>query len=253
MERAGLRLDLVLDDLVLADLAPEGLPPAAPAGPAERDRWAARLAAGWRLLVDQHRPVAEEVAAAFTVLAPLPSAPSSHRSGTFRHGFGCVVMSLPTDPRAVALSLAHEVQHAKLGALMDLFPLSYGDGGRRHYVPWRDDPRPLAGLLQGAYAHLGVAGFWRRQRHREQGPGLLRAQVEFARWRSAVDRVVRVLLDSQRLTPVGRLLAAGMREELAGWWGDPVPPLAHGTVSGWGVHRRRPGWRRRPAGRPRWS
>ena len=27
------------------------------------------------------------------------------------------------------------------------------------YLPWRDDPRPAAGLLQGAYAHVGVTEF----------------------------------------------------------------------------------------------
>ena len=29
------------------------------------------------------------------------------------------------------------------------------------YVPWRDDPRPASGLLQGVYAHLGIARFRR--------------------------------------------------------------------------------------------
>jgi hypothetical protein len=32
------------------------------------------------------------------------------------------------------------------------------------YAPWRSGPRPLNGLLQGAYAFLGVSGFWRQQR-----------------------------------------------------------------------------------------
>ncbi|MFC6481384.1 HEXXH motif-containing putative peptide modification protein [Streptomyces goshikiensis] len=32
----------------------------------------------------------------------------------------------------------------------------------RFWAPWRSDPRPLEGLLHGAYAHLALAGYWQR-------------------------------------------------------------------------------------------
>jgi hypothetical protein len=44
------------------------------------------------------------------------------------------------------------------------------DDGHRYYVPWRDDPRPISGLLQGAYAYLGVTGFWRTRRQPDGDP-----------------------------------------------------------------------------------
>ena len=54
------------------------------------------------------------------------------------------------DAPALAAALVHEVQHSKLNAVIDIVPLVRpGVGHRRYYAPWRDDPRPPAGLLQG--------------------------------------------------------------------------------------------------------
>ncbi|MFG1943022.1 hypothetical protein [Nonomuraea sp. NPDC048826] len=50
-------------------------------------------------------------------------------------------------------------------------------------------------MLQGTYAHLGVPGFWRRQRMDENG---LHAQVEFAHRRQAAFEAARTLLGSGR-------------------------------------------------------
>ena len=65
----------------------------------------------------------------------------------------------------LASVLVHECQHAKLNAVLDLIPLSRPDQAR-YYAPWREDPRPLGGLLHGAYAYLGVSDFWRVQSSR---------------------------------------------------------------------------------------
>jgi HEXXH motif-containing protein len=45
----------------------------------------------------------------------------------------------------------HEVQHLKLAALLDIVTLTMPGEHDRYYAPWRDDPRPLSGLLQGTY------------------------------------------------------------------------------------------------------
>src|SRR5581483_603165 len=93
-----------------------------------------------------------------------------------------------------AVTLAHELQHLKLGALLDIVTLALPDDGRRYYAPWRDDPRPLGGLLQGAYAYFGVSGFWRPHwpsRHSDPADGLLaQALSSSVRWlvRSAPGR-----------------------------------------------------------------
>ncbi len=46
---------------------------------------------------------------------------------------------------------------------MHLVPLVRYDRTETYYAPWRPDPRPAHGLLQGAYAYLGVTEFWQRQ------------------------------------------------------------------------------------------
>ena len=57
------------------------------------------------------------------------------------------------------MTLVHEFQHSKLSAMLDLVPLTDPDDHGRYFAPWRVDPRPLAGLLQGVYAFVG------RRRH----------------------------------------------------------------------------------------
>ncbi|HEX6347276.1 aKG-HExxH-type peptide beta-hydroxylase [Umezawaea sp.] len=199
-----------------------GVPDALRVDPrADVARWRERVTAAWDLLALRHPAVAEEVAAAVTVLAPLRSAEGGMSSATLGDAFGCVFLSLGPDARSVAVTLAHEVQHTKLVALMDLFPLLRPDPGRRFYAPWRDDPRPLAGLLHGTYAHLGVAGFWRREREADED-----GHVEFARWRTAALDTTATMLGSGGLTAIGRDLVTGMAEVLAEWADEPVPPAA---------------------------
>lgn len=200
---------------------------AAVSDPGTVARWQERISAGWELLVQRHRPRAVEAGLVLTALAPLLEPPVGHVSGTFRHAFGLVAMSLPPDGRAAAVTLAHELQHAKLAALTDLFPLLRARTGERYYAPWRLDPRPLPALLHGAYAHLGVAGFWRSQRHHERTPDdRLAAEVEFARWRAAAADTTRILLDSGSLTPVGQEFVMAMAAMLDGWLAEPVSAQA---------------------------
>ncbi|GIJ27457.1 HEXXH motif domain-containing protein [Micromonospora qiuiae] len=185
--------------------------------------WRARLAGAWRLLVEHHRPVAGEISAALRALAPIAAPPTGTRSGTFHHAFGSVAMSMPPDARSAAVTLAHEIQHLKLAALTDMFALLEPGPRELFYAPWRRDPRPLDGLLHGAYAHLGVADFWRRQaRVVRAGAPRHHAEVEFVRWRRATDETIRVLIAQRRLTPVGRRLVHGMAGVLDQWADEPV-------------------------------
>ncbi|WP_158603432.1 HEXXH motif domain-containing protein [Micromonospora radicis] len=189
--------------------------------------WRARLDGAWRILVEHHRPVAEEISGVLRALVPVPAPPAGSRSGTFHHAFGSVAMSLPPDAHSAAVVLAHEIQHAKLAALTDMFALLDPGPPEHFYAPWRTDPRPLEGLLHGAYAHLGVAGFWRRQaRVTGAGAARHRAEVEFARWTRAAADTVRVLAAQRRLTRVGRHLVDGMAGVLARWTAEPVDAAA---------------------------
>ncbi|GAA3701302.1 HEXXH motif domain-containing protein [Nonomuraea antimicrobica] len=219
----GRTLDLVLDDVDphrmpadVADRLPEG----------ELRRWRSALDEAWDILTIHHPATAAEIAVAHRVLTPLRPPADGQVSGTASETFGTVGLSAPSDGLTLAAVLAHEVQHAKLGALLDIVRLIEPDDSRRFYAPWREDPRPAGGLLQGAYAYLGVSGFWRRQRTRERGDRALLAHSEFARWRTGAHRAVDTLLASGLLTPAGKHFAAHMCRVLADWQSEQVPSAA---------------------------
>lgn len=223
----GLGADFLLDGWICAHLPPEFSAREHVSDPARVEQWRSLIAAGWDLLVRHHKEVASEVAAAMSVLTPLPTPPSGLTSATLGDAFGCIFLSLPPDARSAAVILAHELQHAKLAAVMDLFSLLESDTSERFYAPWRDDPRPLMGLLHGTYAHLGVTAFWRRQRqHEERVAGARHAHTEYARWRRAARDTAHSLLASGRLTETGRLFVTGMAQALDEWSADPVPDEA---------------------------
>ncbi len=187
----------------------------------EAVKWRAALRSAWSLLTRHHRNSAEEVSVMLSVLAPLPTTGDQQVSRTSRDAFGAVALSEPPDCTSLAETLIHEVQHLKLGALLDLVPLLDDEGEPRWYAPWRDDPRPLSALLQGAYAHLGIVRFWRTQRWLE--PRAMYGHEQFARWREQTWEVVQTLLDSGRLTPQGRIFVDRMRTTLKSWLREQVP------------------------------
>ncbi|WP_017599902.1 HEXXH motif domain-containing protein, partial [Nocardiopsis lucentensis] len=177
----------------------------------------------WELLVTDHWTIAEEVADTVVALTPMIAPGGAHTSATARHAFGALGLSGPPGPVWFALTFAHEVQHAKLMALLDLVPLTLPDDGSTHYAPWRPDPRPVSGLLQGVYAHLGVAGFWRRHRLVARGEEARRAHADFAHWRSAAHGAARTVAGSGRLTPDGARFLAATERTLASWLEEEVP------------------------------
>ncbi|GAA3442869.1 HEXXH motif domain-containing protein [Planomonospora venezuelensis] len=195
--------------------------------PDELRHWQDCLTAAWRMLTGHHWTVAQEVAAIIPVLVPIKGPARGQDSASDGARFGAVAMSTPPDGRWLAATFAHEVQHAKLGAVLDTVHLVRPEVRTRdervHYAPWRDDPRPLSGLLHGAYAYLGVAGFWRRQRAHEPD---LRPHVEFARWRRSAFEVTGTLLADGGLTPPGEEFVAAMRRTLSAWLDEPVPAAA---------------------------
>ena len=193
--------------------------------PTEVRNWDADLQSAWRLLVQQHQRVASEVKTILVTLVPLKS---PHlfmgSSATSRDAFGTIALSRPTGSLSFALTLAHEVQHAKLAGLLDLVDLVRPSSSSSHYAPWRDDPRPTSALLQGAYAHLGVADFWRRQRRSMWSD--ITPHAEYVRWRDAVRYTIEVLLASPDLTRLGHHFVRGMQTTVLGWRDDPIPQVA---------------------------
>lgn len=196
-------------------------------------RWQRRVRSTWHLLNRHHTALSWEIACCVSVLTPLAASPIGHTSATLADAFGCVFLSLPAEPRSLALVLAHEIQHAKLAVVMDLFPLTVPAGKEgQHYAPWRTDPRPIVGLLHGTYAFLGVTSFWRRQRFVERtSASAEHAHTEFARWRHATRQVAHYLLKGHFLTSVGRSFVTEIADTLDKWSREPVPPTAARTAA----------------------
>ncbi|MFI6484577.1 HEXXH motif domain-containing protein [Nonomuraea sp. NPDC050663] len=186
---------------------------------AEVATWQSCLDEAWGLLAKDHWTIAMESQLILSAFVPISAPAGSQNSASSRTAFGAMAASTPFDGLWLASTLAHEVQHAKLGAILDMTPLTRPDE-RRYYAPWRPDPRPLSGLLQGTYAYLGVAGFWRRQREADNEP---RSHAEFAHWRRSAFDACRTLLDSERLTPQGERFVMGMTRTLSTWLDEAVP------------------------------
>jgi HEXXH motif-containing protein len=197
------------------------LPMSADLTPGELAKWRRGVQAAWEVLVRQHRWAADPVASGVSVIVPLtPRSDTDFVSATTQAAFGAIATSWPPDPVTLAETVVHEFQHGKLCGLMDLVPL-IESGHEKVYAPWRQDPRPAGGLLQGIYAHLGIVRFWQAQRLVETEPDdILRAQVHFARWGQALDLAIRTLLEAGGLNADGlrfvTVLQARARDVMAG-------------------------------------
>lgn len=213
-------------NVLVDDLDPFRMPSSSDLSPRlgadEFGRLNAALRSAWPVLDQFHPAVAAEVLEAVSVIVPLTSARGGLVSASSSATFGAVGLSEPPDPYWCAVTFAHEIQHLKLSALLDIVPLTLPDDGQRYYAPWRDDPRPLNGLVQGAYAFLGVSDFWRRQRRSVRSVLRLRADSEFVQWREATVRVIGTLLLSGRLTNAGADFVRGMARTVETWQDEPV-------------------------------
>jgi HEXXH motif-containing protein len=190
-------------------------------------RWRHRVQDAWQVLVRHHRWAAEPMADGISVIIPLMSQRDTDLvSATTPAAFGAIATSWPPDPVTMAETLVHEFQHVKLGGLMDMVPLVQ-PGGEKVYAPWRQDPRPAGGLLQGVYAHLGIARFWSAQQHAETEPDdMFRAQTAHARWRSTIDLATHTLLRTGCLTQAGARFVSLIRDQGRDLEFEPVPGSA---------------------------
>ncbi|MCM3882066.1 HEXXH motif domain-containing protein [Frankia sp. R82] len=227
------QLAIVLDDLDPARLMLD-LPVASSGAGEPAELWQQRLTEGWRLLSEADPQRAMAIGSGMAAIFPLrPTDREAELSASSGEAFGGPAMTLPKDGFSFAAALVHEFQHSKLSALLDLVDLFDSGSSRLFYAPWRSDPRPLSGLLQGAYAFLGLVGLWDSCRRLDAGSN--HAHFEFARWREEVWRVVVEVRASGELTPLGRRFVAGMQSAAAAYRRTTVPAvplrLAHQVIA----------------------
>jgi HEXXH motif-containing protein len=220
---AGVTLTVTVDDLDPYRNLLRPTPPD-PLSTEEFVGWQGILDEAWRILRDTSPARARAIARGLSTMVPLPASeryrPLSASAG---EAFGSATISAPDDAAQLAVTLVHEFQHIKLGGLLHLAVLHDDDISRRLYAPWRDDPRPLGGLLQGAYAFHGIADFWRVRRLRVTGREAASAQFEFALWRRQTWRTLQTLRAQPGLTDLGRVVVSGLLDAARRWWSEPVP------------------------------
>jgi HEXXH motif-containing protein len=226
VEADGLSWDvlLVTDDRYLDRYT---LPMTVDLDAGQLEQWRHRVRDAFEVLVSQHRWAAGPVADGVAVIVPLtPHSETDLITATSPAAFGAIATSWPPDPVTLAETLVHEFQHVKLCGLLDLLSLAES-AGEKVYAPWRRDPRPAGGLLQGIYAHIGIVRFWAAQRHAETEPDdILRAHAQFARWRPAITAAVDTLRGTGCLTAEGERFTELMRAAGERFADEPVPAAA---------------------------
>jgi uncharacterized protein len=193
----------------------------------EAAAWMRTLPAAWEILARDHHSYAPGIAAGLSTIVPLVSSRSGRDvSSTARRAYGAIGVALPVrragdagpSASALALLMIHEFQHVKLGAVLDMADLHDPHDTRLFDAPWREDPRPLEGLLQGTYAHVGVTDYWRVRRFTAPEPEeRAHAEAEFELWFGHTLRATHVLADSGSLTPLGLRFVEALRTTLEAW------------------------------------
>ncbi|NUR72330.1 MAG: hypothetical protein HOU81_16065 [Hamadaea sp.] len=200
-------------------------PPANRLDDADFAQWDKLFGEAWGLLARQLPERAAELAAGLRTLVPLAQTDSrSARSATIKYAFGVFGLTLPPSAAEFAVTMVHEFHHSKLSAMLDLVPMTDPEDTSRHFAPWRTDPRPLAGLLQGVYAFVGVADTWRALRAEPELAD--EATRKFAEARVNVAEGLRSVEESGALLPDGVRLVQGLRKRTDELLAEPLPDEA---------------------------
>ncbi|MFT7834977.1 HEXXH motif-containing putative peptide modification protein [Saccharothrix sp. BKS2] len=226
----GRTIDVVLDDLspyreFTGPLPPDRLEPD------EWDEWRKLLGEAWDLLTERHPGPAEELSAGLAALVPLDARRDVFAASSAA-AFGAIALSPKRSAVEFGEALVHELQHSKVNALLELVELHTGDDAPVHYAPWRDDPRPLEGLLHGVYAFVSVVEFWHA--HRGAPPVVPARHAGFTLGHRArqVELALAGLRGSTALTDLGREFAAAVSVRLAACDSTPGTPEVAAAVEG---------------------
>lgn len=196
----GVRLTVQLDDLDPYWRA-FGIPVAGRLTDGEVETWRAQVSGAWQVLARRHSHRLDTMAAAVRCLVPVRRA--GRRGGVSASSAdapGAIALTEPAGPVRLAATLVHESQHYRLATLHDLRPLFTEPSTRLGYSPWRNDPRPLSGVVHGLMAFAAVADFWSRERTG------LSTELEYARHVRQLRGAHRTAAGDPDLTPLGTAL-----------------------------------------------
>ena len=223
----GLAVDLELDDLdPYRDCHHLGAAGRLPVG--EVESWRRMLTEAWEILAIRHYHAATSVTRELVTLVPLLARGMSGISATSRHAPGTVTLTPPRDGTRLAATLVHELQHTRLGLALELIPLAGRPPGERLYSPWREDPRPLTGLIHGLHAATAVADFWRIEAQAGQAGPV--AAFQYARVRKQIETALDALSRLSPLTDASTILVEAVKDLAASSVSAPVSPRFSGLA-----------------------
>lgn len=137
-----------------------------PVAPAATGQDLAVLEAGVQLLGEVWPEALAAGQRFFTAVCFQPPLEDHTTSFTLAMLQGCFMASM-RDPVQAADAICHEGSHTRLAIALGRDPLLRDDGAEVHPSPWRTDPRPLKGLLNGVHAFVNVCHFYRRLSERQ--------------------------------------------------------------------------------------
>jgi HEXXH motif-containing protein len=217
------RFSVRLDDVdpyrgLFGPAAPERLKPE------DLDVWRALLGQAWELIARLLPGFADALPAGLDTIVPGPPFPFRLPSASSGEAFGSALICRPEEPVTLAAALVHEFQHIRLGGLLQLVQLHSDDRTERLYAPWRDDPRPLGGVVHGIYAFFAVTEFYRALSAKRPNDEL--AAFEYAHWRHQVVQTLETVRADKALTEPGRRFLAHVAERADAWQHDEVLAIA---------------------------
>jgi HEXXH motif-containing protein len=218
----GVGLSVRLDDVDPYRGLYEPVPPQR-LSPADTAAWQDMLDEAWEILCRCLPELACGFDDGLDSLVPRPAVPIRNLSASTGEAFGSAIISQPADSASLTATLVHELHHNLLGGLLHMVPLYHHDPAERFYTLWREDPRPLAGVLSGIHAFFGVTAFWRALCRHETGSLARRAGFEFAYWRSGTWRTLRDLSGDPHLTEAGKRFLASIEAQLRPMLDEVVP------------------------------
>ena len=158
------------------------------------------------LIQNECRELYDQIQAANNWYIPIVSRDIRvHRSYTRADLTGVIFLSEALDHVLLGEAVVHEFYHGVLNSILKTEPLfDETESSETFYSPWRDDPRPLRGLLHAIYVFSGVARFYALANNtlaRSEYAGTVRLR------RSKLHQQLRCALAQvplAKLTPVGR-------------------------------------------------
>jgi HEXXH motif-containing protein len=116
-------------------------------------------------LIARHQPaMLEHVRELVQVVALKPPSAGDYSNVSFSDLPGAFIVSAVNNQYWMADAIIHETLHNRLFFILDRGEILQIDPNateaEEFYSPWRNDLRPLSGLLHAVYVFIGVARFW---------------------------------------------------------------------------------------------